>query len=129
MTPELTVLILATLLQLLQMALFSVLAQKQVGRRYAMSPRDEGRQLSGMAGRAHRAMNNHFEGLILFGIAALTVSFADAGSAVTALAAGIYLLARILYVPAYLFGWTPWRSLIWIVGLAATATMLIAALL
>ncbi|GGG81593.1 hypothetical protein GCM10011415_33950 [Salipiger pallidus] len=111
------------------MALFSVLAQKQVGRRYAMSPRDEGRQLSGMAGRAHRAMNNHFEGLILFGIAALTVSFADAGSAVTALAAGIYLLARILYVPAYLFGWTPWRSLIWIVGLAATATMLIAALL
>ena len=32
MTPELTVLILATLLQLLQMALFSVLAQKQVGR-------------------------------------------------------------------------------------------------
>ena len=41
MTPELTILTLAALLQMLQMGLFSVLAQKQVGPRYAASPRDE----------------------------------------------------------------------------------------
>ena len=52
MTPELTILTLAALLQMLQMGLFSVLAQKQVGPRYAASPRDEGRSLTGRAGRA-----------------------------------------------------------------------------
>ena len=39
------------------------------------------------------------------------------------------LAARILYVPAYAFGWNPWRSAIWAVGFLATLTMLIAALI
>ena len=127
MTPELTILTLAALLQMLQMGLFSVLAQKQVGPRYAASPRDEGRSLTGRAGRAQRAMNNHFEGLILFGIAVMVVTYADKGNALTALCAGLYLGARLLYVPAYLLGWAPWRSLIWAVGFFATAIMLFAA--
>ncbi|KAA8616396.1 MAPEG family protein [Salipiger aestuarii] len=129
MTPELIALILAALLQILQIALFSVLAQKQVGRTYAASPRDEPRQLTGMAGRAQRAMNNHFEGLILFTIAVLAVTYADQGTGVTAACAVLFVLARVVYVPAYLFGWSPWRSLVWAVGLFATATMLVATLI
>jgi len=39
-----------------------------------------------------------------------------------------YLGARILYVPAYVLGLAPWRSLIWFVGLAATVAMLLSAL-
>jgi uncharacterized MAPEG superfamily protein len=31
-------------------------------------------------------------------------------------------------VPAYAFGWAPWRSLIWAVGFLATLIMLLAAL-
>lgn len=38
------------------------------------------------------------------------------------------LAARILFVPAYAFGWQPWRSLIWSVGFLATTVMLVAAL-
>jgi uncharacterized MAPEG superfamily protein len=38
-------------------------------------------------------------------------------------------MARVLYIPAYAFGLTPWRSLIWLVGLSATLAMLLAALL
>ncbi len=129
MTPELTALVLAALLQILQFALFSVLAQRQVGSKYAASPRDEPRHLTGAAGRAQRAMNNHFEGLILFTIAVLAVTFADQGSALTAACAALFVLARALYVPAYLFGWAPWRSLIWAVGLLATATMLVTTLI
>lgn len=128
MTPELTALTLAALLQILQMGLFSVLAQRQVGSRYAASPRDEGLTLSGKAARAQRAMSNHFEGLILFSIAVFTVTWADRGDSLTAAAAALYLMARLLYIPAYLFGWTPWRSLIWMVGFLATATMLVAPL-
>ncbi|OWU85406.1 membrane protein [Oceanicola sp. 22II-s10i] len=128
MTPELTVLALAALLQIAQIALYSVLGQRQVGRRAALRPRDEPVLLTGMAGRAYRAMNNHFEGLILFGIAVMVVTYADKADTITAIYALIYLIARILYVPAYLFGWVPWRSLIWSAGLLATAAMLIAAL-
>ncbi|MEO0664213.1 MAG: MAPEG family protein, partial [Pseudomonadota bacterium] len=36
--------------------------------------------------------------------------------------------ARVAYVPAYYFGLAPWRSIIWFIGFAATALMLLAAL-
>ncbi|MCA0994055.1 MAPEG family protein [Alloyangia pacifica] len=129
MTPELFALTLAALLQVAQMALYSVLAQRQVGRAYAVSPRDEGRELTGLAARAQRAMNNHFEGLILFTIAVMVVTYSDQGGSGSALCALTYLVARVLYVPAYLYGWAPWRSLIWAVGLLATVLMLLGALL
>ena len=129
MTPELTILTLAALLQAVQFAIFSVAAQMQVGTRYAASSRDVPRQLTGLAGRAQRALNNHFEGLILFSIAVMVVTYSDIGDAFTAAAALVSLAARILYVPAYLFGWTPWRSLIWFAGFLATVFMLIWCLL
>ena len=42
--------------------------------------------------------------------------------------AAVYLAARILYVPAYAFGWSPWRSAIFAVGAAATGVMILVAL-
>lgn len=128
MTPELTALALAGLLQFAQFLLYSILANRQVGSRYALGPRDEPRQLTGYAGRAQRALNNHFEGLILFTLAVVVVSLGGQSTAFTAACGWVYLAARLLYVPAYLFALTPWRSLIWCVGLAATVLMLLAAL-
>ena len=110
MTSELMALTLAALLQGLQFALYSVLAQRQVGTRYAASPRDVARQLTGQAGRAQRALANHFEGLILFTIAVLVVTLADQSGPVTRYAAWTYLGARVLYIPGYLLGWAPGRS-------------------
>ncbi len=128
MTPELTALTLAALLQVVQFTLYSVTAQKQVGSRYAFSPRDEPRQLTGTAGRLQRAMTNHFEGLILFTIACTVLTLSNQSTPFTAACAWVYLAARVLYVPAYAFGLSPWRSLIWCVGLVATVLMLGAAL-
>jgi len=85
--------------------------------------------LTGSAGRFQRALNNHFEGLILFTIAVLVITLGEKTSAFTAACAWAYLGARVLYVPAYALGWVPWRSLIWMVGFGATTIMLIAALL
>lgn len=127
MTPELTTLTLAALFQVLQFALYSVLAQKQVGSKYAASPRDEPRQLTGKAGRLQRALTNHFESLILFAIAALVITYSDQATPLTALLSYAYLAARVLYLPAYVWGWTPGRSLIWAVGFGATVTMLVKA--
>lgn len=128
MTPELTALTLAALLQCAQFLGYSVAANLQVGPKYAMGPRDTPRQLTGMAGRLQRALGNHFEGLILFTIAVLVVTLSGQSTPFTAACAFTYLAARVLYVPAYAFGWSPWRSVIWGIGWAATVLMLLAAL-
>lgn len=127
MTPELTALTLAALWQIVQFTIYSISAQKQVGSKYAASPRDTPRQITGFAGRAQRAMNNHFESLILFAIAALVLTYSDQNDTRTAALSLLYLVARILYLPAYLLGLSPWRSLIWVVGFLATTLMLIMA--
>lgn len=128
MTPELTALTLAALLQVLQFTAYSVAANRQVGTKTALGPRDTPVQLTGTAGRLQRAMNNHFEGLILFTIACTVIALSGQSTGYTAACAWTYLGARILYVPAYVFGLSPWRSVIWIVGLLATLLMLLAAL-
>ena len=131
MTPELTVLTLAALLQVVQFVLFAIPANRELGVGYTSSARDRApsRQMSPVTGRLQRAMNNHFEGLILFTIAVLVVTLANQSTPITQTAAYAYLIARIAYIPAYAFGWRPWRSLIWFVGFLATLVMLIAALI
>ncbi|SNT72653.1 Uncharacterized conserved protein, MAPEG superfamily [Paracoccus seriniphilus] len=128
MSPELTVLALAGLLQTAQFAAYSVAANRQIGTRIAMGPRDDAPSLTGYAGRLQRALNNHFEGLILFTLAVVVVTLGDKGSGMTAALAWIYLISRVIYVPAYAFGWVPWRSVIWGIGFAATNLMILAAL-
>jgi uncharacterized MAPEG superfamily protein len=131
MTPELTALALAGLLQAAQFTLFAVPANRELGVGYTSGPRDRppSRQISTLTGRLQRAMNNHFEGLILFTLAVTVVTLGDQSTAVTQTAAWIYLGARVLYIPAYALGWRPWRSAIWSVGFLATLTMIVAALI
>ena len=131
MTPELTALALAALLQVVQFALFSVPANRDLGPGYTSSARDRppSREMSVMTGRLQRALNNHFEGLILFTIAVLVVTLGEQSTQFTAGCAWAYLAARIFYVPAYAFGLRPWRSVVWAVGFFATISMLIAALI
>lgn len=136
MTPELTVLALAGLLQGVQLVLYSIPANLELGPGKTMSPRDPQRlskplmeQLSPRAGRLARAYHNHNEALTLFAVAALTIAVSGQSSWFTTLCALAYLGARILYIPAYAFGWVPWRSVIFGVGWLATLLMLLAALL
>jgi len=130
MSPELTALTLAALLQALQFALFAIPANLELGSDYTMSPRDgqPARKLSQGAARLQRALDNHFEGLILFTIACVAVTLSGKSGAFTAACAYAYLAARVAYIPAYYYGLSPWRSLIWAVGFLATLLMLLAAL-
>ncbi|MGX0904066.1 putative MAPEG superfamily protein [Roseovarius sp. MBR-79] len=131
MTPELTALTLAALLQAVQFLLYAIPANLELGPGYTMSARDRepSKQLSPKTARLGRALNNHFEGLILFTIAVVTVTLSNQSTQFTAACAFTYLAARVLYIPAYYFGLRPGRSLIWSVGFAATLLMLLAALL
>jgi uncharacterized MAPEG superfamily protein len=132
MTPELTVLALAGLLQAAQFVLMSVPVNREVGHRRTLAPRDNDdlkRDLSPRTGRLIRALNNHFEALILFTLAVTVVTLSSQSTPFTAACAWTFLVARVLYVPAYAFGLVPWRSLIWAVGFLATVAMIGASLL
>ncbi|EBA12242.1 MAPEG family protein [Roseobacter sp. CCS2] len=136
MTPELTVLALAALLQGVQFTLMAIPTNIEVGVGKTMSPRDNSRlgkplleQVSDKTGRLIRAMNNHFEALILFTIAVVVITLGDKGTGFSAICAWTYLGARILYIPAYYFGLAPWRSLIWFVGFLSTMLMILSALI
>ena len=131
MTAELTALALVALLQALQFILFATLANRDLTPGYTTSPRDRppSRQMTVTTARLQRALTNHFEGLILFTLAVVVVALGNQSTPTTQTAAYTYLAARILYVPAYAFGWKPWRSAIWAVGFIATLTMIIASLI
>ena len=130
MTPELTALTLAAILQYVQFAFYAVPANRELGPGYTMSARDRppNNSMSDRTARLGRAFENHFEGLILFAIAVGVIQMSGQNSPLTGLLAWVYIIARALYVPAYALGLRPWRSLIWFVGFAATLLMLLAAL-
>jgi uncharacterized MAPEG superfamily protein len=130
MTPELTALTCAVLLQALTLALMAAVANRELGHKVTMGPRDgQMPKVSPLLGRLLRTVTNGFEGLAMFAPAALIVAVSGQSGGVTQTAAWVYVAARLLYVPAYAFGWAPWRSVIWGAGLAATLTLLGAALI
>ena len=128
MPVELQVLAYAALLQFVQYVLMAIPVNLQLGPAYTGGNRDEERRATGVAGRLKRALDNHFEGLIMFTIAVLVVVLGKASSPLTETCAWVYLAARVLYVPAYASGVYLVRSLIWSVGFLATLVMLLAAL-
>ncbi|NVO56560.1 MAPEG family protein [Rhodobacteraceae bacterium B1Z28] len=127
MTAELTVLTLAALLWVVQFAVYLAAGHGKIDLGHAIGPRDTPFDKPGASGRLHRALSNHTEGLVLFAIASLVITVSGQSNGFSATCAWIYLIARALYVPAYAFGWTPWRTVIWLIGLIATTAMLLAA--
>ena len=128
MAVELKVLGYAALLQFVQYIVMAIPVNLQLGVAYTGGNRDQQEQATGVPGRLKRALDNHFEGLILFTIAVLVVVLGEASNLLTERCAWAYFWARVLYVPAYASGVFLVRSLIWSVGFVATAIMLIAAL-
>lgn len=131
MTPELTALALSGLVQAVLFVLFAAPANMELGTRYTASPRDipPPRPMSQRTARMQRALNNTFEALILFTLAVVVVTLGGQSSPVTVACAWTFVAARVLYVPAYWFGWVPWRSVIWGAGYLACMIMIVAALI
>ena len=135
MTPELTALTLAALLQVAQFFLMSIPTNLDLPAGKTLGPRDAAKlggdirtQVKPKTARLIRAWDNHFESLALFTIACLVITVSDQSSTLTATCAWVYVVARAFYIPAYYFGWVPWRSLIWFTAFTATTLMLLAAL-
>ena len=129
MTAALAVLALGALWQFVQIGLAAASMSRDGLAEWNVGPRDSEPAFSDRTGRLRRAVDNHFEALILFTIAVVAIQLSGQTSGVTAALSWGWLAARVLYTPAYAFGWSPWRSVIYGVGAVATVALLLMALL
>lgn len=130
MSPEMTVLGLVTLFYLFAW-LSPVLAKSQVyGFRWLAG--DHATRglppLPPLAQRALRAHGSLKESYPAFAVAVLLLAFSGGFTRFTALAAWVFLAARLVHMPACILGLSLLRNLSWLLGLAATLYLLIMAL-
>lgn len=120
MTAELTVLALAGVLLLVHVFAATHYKTKQYGLDWNMGARDEDTgPLNDIAGRLDRARGNFLETLPLAIIALGGVVVAGKTTDLTAIAAWVWLGARVIYLPLYWAGVPKVRTYVWAVGLLA----------
>jgi len=128
MKPELTLLVWAAVLALVQAVVAVQGAMMQVGLATLAGNREGLPEIKGWGGRAARAHRNMLENLVLFAALVLVSVVADRTNATTLLGAQIFLYARIAYAVIYVAG-IPWlRTAVWavsVVGLAMIFLQLI----
>jgi uncharacterized MAPEG superfamily protein len=96
-----------------------------VGRSFmaALGPRDDPPPQTRVGGRAERALANMQEALPVFLALALLNLFLGTGALATT-GSSVFLIARVLYLPAYLAGVTGVRTLIWAASVVGLVMML-----
>lgn len=120
MTTELTVLALSTLLALVHILIAGHYKTKQYGTSWNVGARDEELPpLNDIAGRLERARGNFMETYPMAIAVLLGVVVAGKADATTAIAAWVWLGARVIYLPLYWTGVPVVRTLVWGVGLLA----------
>jgi len=128
MKPELTLLVWAAALTLVQAVVAVQGALMQVGLPMLAGNRDGLPEIKGWGGRAARAHRNMLENLVLFAVLVLVAVIAGKSNDMTLLGAQIFLYARIAYAAVYIAG-IPWlRTAVWglsVVGLAMIFVQLI----
>ena len=128
MKPELSLLVWATLLTLVQAVVAVQGAMMQVGLSTLAGNREGLPEIKGWGGRAARAHRNMLENLALFAALVLVAAIAEKTNSTTLLGAQIFLYARIVYALVYIAG-VPWlRTGVWavsVVGLAMIFVQLI----
>jgi uncharacterized MAPEG superfamily protein len=122
---ELQSLFCAIILGLVQLVLAVLASLNMRGLPWAAGPRDEpGAPLGIYGGRLERAWKNFLETFVFFAAAVLLAHALGKSTASSVLGAQIYLWARVLYVPAYVFGVPFVRTLIWAASLAGIVMVL-----
>ncbi|MGH8306943.1 MAG: MAPEG family protein [Gammaproteobacteria bacterium] len=130
MSYEMTILALTTLFYMFSWLPASLAKYHAYGNRWLVSNRStQGLPpLSELGQRAVRAHENLRDNYLGFAVAILLLAFTGGFSSYTALAALVFLIARLVHMPAYILG-IPWlRIFSWLVGFAAMLYLLIMAL-
>ena len=97
-----------------------------LGTKWNMGPRDgDSGKLSPLTGRLLRAQSNFFETFPLFAASILMAVLTDNLSTYSYWGAILYLTARIIYLPLYVFGIPVVRSIVWLVSIAGLLMILL----
>ena len=130
MSSELSILALYGLLVIITILLNVLTATGQVGLMTLGGARDNMAPLTGLAGRVARTLDNSVVAMALFAPAVLILAAKDGFTSGTLLAAQIFIIARVLFVPIYAFAIpVPFlRTIVWMAGFLATAFLFLAAL-
>ena len=123
MTGDLWALAAAMLLAVVQLTLSSVLTLHQLGGIWVAGPRDEPREVTGISGRIVRAYRNLLEIFPQFLAALFLVHAAHATGSLSTIGAWLFVIGRLLYVPAYAFGPPGVRPICWLVAQAGIFTI------
>jgi len=116
MSPDLTLLVWAVALTLVQAIVAAFGAMLQVGLPALAGNREHLPPIEGWAGRARRAHNNMLENLALFASLVLVAQVAGKATAPTALGAELFFWARLIYAPVYVVGIPFLRTAAWVVS-------------
>jgi len=123
MKPELTLLVCAVALTVVQMLIAVVGAMLQAGLPALAGNREGMHEPAGWAGRAARAHRNMLENLVLFAALVLVVSVAGRSNGMTVLGAQLFVWGRLAYAVVYLLG-LPWlRTLVWVLSMIGLVLM------
>jgi uncharacterized MAPEG superfamily protein len=129
MPTEIVLLGWGVVLLLVQLVLQAVAGVGELGLPYALSPRDERKQVSGvMAARLERAFYNLLQTFPAFVALALALALTGKTGGLGAIGAHLWFWSRIVYVPLYAFGIPGLRTAAWAVALIGLILMLIALL-
>lgn len=113
MTPDLWAVVATLLLAMIQIGAQSIAMVKQAGGRWVAGPRDTPFEPTGIGGRLVRAHRNLLEIIPQFFAAVIVVHLASANGVLSNIGAWLFVVSRILYVPAYALGPTGLRPLCW----------------
>ena len=127
MTTPFWCLLVAVILPYLIAVTTGLLKYRQFGGVDIKYPRTQAAQLEGMGARAVAAQENAWEALGIFTAAVVVAHLAGADAAKSALAAEIFIVARILHAIAYLANLGPIRSLVFLVSLGCVIRLFVLA--
>ena len=114
MTGDLWALLAALLLASVQLSIASILTLRQLGGTWVAGPRDTPREVRGVSGRFVRAHRNLLEIFPQFVAALFLVHAADAVGVLSTVGAWLFVVARIIYVPAYAYAPSGVRPIFWL---------------
>lgn len=129
LSTELTLTVWMLIIALVQIFLPAMFRNRETGLDYNAGPRDEaGPPVGVITARLQRAQRNLFETLPLFLAAVVIAHISGREGNLTLIGAWLYVIGRVLYIPAYGFGIPYIRSLIWGVSLAGLVLIILALL-
>ncbi|CAA0079150.1 Uncharacterised protein [Zhongshania aliphaticivorans] len=100
---------------------------KQFGKADNKHPRAQYAQLEGAGARAYAAQQNAWEALPVFTAAVLIAHLAGVDAAKSAIAAEVFIVARVLYPIFYITNKDALRSLMFMVGFGACISLFVMA--